>query len=77
LWIGSVREATSGPFQCPDWVRNELNDWLVAAAIDRGKLFRRVNKVGKTWGEDVTEKAVWQIVKESARTAGISKFGAA
>jgi hypothetical protein len=22
----------------PDWVRNELNDWLVAAAIDRGKL---------------------------------------
>jgi integrase len=25
----------------PDWVRNEVNDWLVAAAIDRGKLFRK------------------------------------
>jgi len=23
--------------------------WLAAAAIDRGKLFRRVNKVGWTW----------------------------
>src|SRR6266478_6305456 len=31
----------------PDWVRNQVNDWLVAAAINRGRLFRRVNKVGK------------------------------
>src|SRR6202171_6525991 len=35
----------------PDWVRNELNEWLIAAAIDRGKLFRRVNKVGRAGGE--------------------------
>jgi integrase len=28
----------------PDWVRTELDDCLAAAAIDRGKLFRRVNK---------------------------------
>lgn len=32
----------------PDRVRTELDDWLAAAAIDRGKLFRRVNKVGRT-----------------------------
>jgi integrase len=29
----------------PDWVRTELDDWVTAAAIDRGRLFRRVNKV--------------------------------
>jgi site-specific recombinase XerD len=58
----------------PDWMRNELNDWLVAAAIDRGKLFRRVNKFGKAWGEGITEKAVWHIVKESAKTVGIVKL---
>ncbi len=58
----------------PDWVRNELNDWLLAAAIDRGKLFRRVNKVGKIWGEGITEKAVWHIVKESAKTVGIAQL---
>jgi hypothetical protein len=34
----------------PDWVRIELDDWLAAATIDRGKLFRRVNKVGRAWG---------------------------
>jgi site-specific recombinase XerD len=58
----------------PEWVRNELNDWLVAAAIDRGKLFRRVNKFGKTWGDGITEKAVWYIVKESAKVVGIAKL---
>jgi site-specific recombinase XerD len=58
----------------PDWVRNEINDWLVAAAIERGKLFRRVNKVGRAWGEGITEKAVWHIVKESAKTVGIAKL---
>ena len=58
----------------PDWVRNEVNDWLVAAAIDRGNLFRRVNRFGKTWGEGITEKAVWHIVKESAKTVGIAKL---
>src|SRR6059036_4189110 len=31
----------------PGWVRSELQEWLNAAAIDRGKVFRRVNKVGK------------------------------
>src|ERR1700756_2698381 len=50
----------------PDWVRNELDDWLAAAAIGRGRLFRRVTKAGTTWGEGMTEKAVWHIVKEAA-----------
>src|SRR5438552_12185181 len=31
----------------PDWVRSELEVWLNAAGIDRGRLFRRVIKVGK------------------------------
>ena len=58
----------------PDWVRTELDDWLTAAAIDRGKLFRRVNKVGRTWGDGMTVKAVWHIVKESARSIGVAKL---
>ena len=57
----------------PNWVRTELDDWLAAAAIDRGKLFRRVNKVGGAWGDGMTVKAVWHIVKESARSIGVAK----
>jgi hypothetical protein len=55
-------------------VRTELDDWLGAAAIDRGKLFRRVNKVGRTWGDGMTVKAVWHIVKESAKRIGVAKL---
>jgi integrase len=58
----------------PDWVTTELEDWLRAAAIDRGKLFRRVNKVGRTWGYGMTVKAVWHIVKESARNIGVARL---
>jgi site-specific recombinase XerD len=33
-----------------------------------------VNKVGRAWGEGITEKAVWHIGKESAKTVGIAKL---
>ena len=69
-----AREVTSETVPVPDWVRTELDDWLPAAAIDRGKLFRRVNKVGRTWGDGMTVKAVWHIVKESARSIGVAKL---
>src|SRR5213082_997034 len=58
----------------PDWVKSELGVWLAAAGIDRGRLFRRVNKVGKAWGESITVKAVWHIVKESAKGIGVPKL---
>ena len=58
----------------PSWVKCKLDDWVRAAAIDRGKLFRRVNKVGKAWGDGMTEKAVWHIVKESASAIGLYKL---
>jgi integrase len=58
----------------PDWVKSELEVWLAAAGIDRGRLFRRVNKVGRTWGDGMTAKAVWHIVKESAKCIGVPKL---
>src|ERR1700687_4424916 len=59
----------------PDWVRAELEDWLAAAAqLIEEELFRRVNKVGKTWGDGMTVKAVWHIVKESAKRIGVAKL---
>ena len=58
----------------PDWVKSELDEWLAAAAIVRGRLFRRVNKAGRAWGEDLTEKAVWHIVREAANRVGVAKL---
>jgi hypothetical protein len=39
-----------------------------------GELFRRVNKVGKAWGDGMTEKSAWHIVKESANAIGLDKI---
>jgi site-specific recombinase XerD len=55
----------------PDWVKNVLDEWSNAAGLASGKVFRRVNRAGKTWGESVTEKVVWHVVREFAKKAGI------
>jgi integrase len=58
----------------PDWVKKVLDEWLSAAGITSGRLFRRVNKAGRTWGEAMTEKVVWHVVREFARKAGIQRL---
>jgi site-specific recombinase XerD len=58
----------------PGWVKNVVDQWIQAANITSGKLFRRVHKMGKTWGERLTEKAVWHVVREYATKAGIDKL---
>lgn len=47
---------------------------LCAAGITSGRLFRRVNKAGRIWGESMSAKVVWHIVREFARKAGINAF---
>ena len=58
----------------PDWVIEELQNWLTAAGIDRGKIFRRVSKMGKPMADPLTAKAVWHIVKDSAHRIGVAKL---
>jgi integrase len=58
----------------PGWVMEELRIWLNAAGIDRGKIFRRVTKMGRVLSESMTEKAVWHIVKDSAKLIGLQKL---
>jgi hypothetical protein len=58
----------------PDWVHDLLADWMVAAGITMGTLFRRVRRAGKVWGDAVTEKLVWHVVKEFAAKTGIREL---
>jgi site-specific recombinase XerD len=50
----------------PDWVKQTLDYWLSRADITAGRVFRCVCRAGKTWGEGVTERVVWHVVKEYA-----------
>jgi site-specific recombinase XerD len=54
----------------PDWVYHLLNEWMLAAGIQGGRLFRKVSSAGKPWGDGVTEKLVWHVVKEFAPRIG-------
>jgi integrase len=58
----------------PGWVKALLDEWLQTANLTAGKLFRRVNKNGNAWGDRLTEKAVWHVVREHARKAGIERL---
>jgi site-specific recombinase XerD len=58
----------------PDWVHSLVDDWTKAAEIKAGRLFRRVSSAGRVWGDGVTEKLVWHVVKEFAAKIGVSKL---
>ena len=58
----------------PDWVKRTIDTWLVAARIEEGRLFRRVCRTGAIWGDNMTEKVVWHVVKKYAGKLGVSKL---
>jgi integrase len=46
----------------------------VTAGLTSGKLFRCVCTVGTAWGEGMTEKVVWHVVKQYATKVGLPKI---
>ena len=70
--IGKGRHIRTVPV--PDWVKSTLDAWTSAASISDGRLFRCVNRTGKTWGAGITEKVIWHIVKDYAKRAGIQQL---
>jgi len=59
----------------PLWVKYGINAWLTAAAIEEGRLLRRIRKGGEV-GEKLSDWAVWSVVEQSAKEIGIERFGA-
>ena len=55
----------------PVWAKRAVDEWTTAAAIDGGPIFRRVSRSERIWGERITPKAIWHIVKAAAERAGI------
>jgi site-specific recombinase XerD len=54
----------------PAWVKAMVDVWIGAAEVQTGKLFRCVCRAGKCWGEGVTERLVWHVVKQYAAELG-------
>ena len=70
--MGKAKHIRTVPI--PIWVKTAIDIWIEAMGIADGKVFRRINKNGKVWGEGITPKTVWHVVKAAAKRAGISNL---
>jgi site-specific recombinase XerD len=57
----------------PAWAKRAVDEWAAAAGIN-GVIFRRVSRVDKIWGDRITPKAIWHVVKAAAKRAGITNL---
>jgi len=48
--------------------------WTSSAGITGGRVFRAINKMGRVWGDGMTPKVIWEVVREAAHRAGIDKL---
>jgi integrase len=53
----------------PPWVKGALNDWTTASGITEGCIFRSINKAGRIWGNGMTPKVLWEVVRQAAKAA--------
>jgi integrase len=68
--IGKGRHIRTVPV--PQWVKQAIDEWLAAAPVTTGKLFRCVSRTGNVWGTRITEKVIWHIVKRYGIAAGLT-----
>jgi len=58
----------------PTWAKHAVDEWINVASIADGPIFCRVNRLDKVWGDRITPKAIWHIVKAAAANAGIETW---
>jgi integrase len=58
----------------PSWAKRNVDEWIAAADIADGAIFRRVSRLDKVWGDEITPKAIWHVVKAAAKRADIKNL---
>jgi site-specific recombinase XerD len=55
----------------PNWVKAALDQWIRAAGVTEGRIFRAVARAGKVWGKGISQNVVWYVVKTCCEKAGM------
>ena len=55
----------------PTWVKVAVDAWTLAGRIETGLVFRPINRGSKVWGQRITEKVVWQLLRQYASDVGL------
>ena len=50
----------------PSWVKAAIDAWTSHARITEGRVFRTINKAGRVWGDEMTPKVLWEMVRQAA-----------
>ena len=58
----------------PAWVKQTVDTWTAAAEISAGTIFRWVSRLDRLWGDGLTPKAIWHVVKAAAQRTGIKNL---
>jgi integrase len=58
----------------PNWVKRTVDAWMTAAAITHGRVFRAINKASRVWGDGMSPKVLWDVVRSAAARAAIDKL---
>src|SRR5438876_1985496 len=58
----------------PTWVKSHIDAWTAAAAITHSPVFRAINKAGRVWGDGMSPKVLWDVVRAAAGRANIDKL---
>ena len=76
--MGDCRSGRQGRSRahCPDSHVGEEGHRRVdgGAAITHGPVFRAINKAGRVWGDGMSPKVLWDVVRAAAARAGIDKL---
>ncbi len=55
----------------PTWVKVAIDGWTSGSGLADGRVFRPVNRGDKVQGEAMSEKVVWQMLRQYATDAGV------
>jgi len=55
----------------PSWVKAALDQWTRAAGVSDGKIFGAVARLGKVWGDGISQNVVWYVVRTCCEKAGL------
>jgi len=55
----------------PHWTKQALDEWVSAAGVTKGRVFRAVARGGKVWGSGISENVVWYVVRSCCQRAGL------
>lgn len=58
----------------PAWVKGSVDGWAASAGLSTGRVFRAIDRFGRVWGEGLTDKVVWLIVREAALKIGVPQL---